>query len=290
MGWGARSESGRAGDRVGLRAGGMVVFLVFLGLGGCKPLARPGAEWVEGPEEPSPEPTRVVLATPTPTPEPTPTPPLVWYTLDRISVTTESGVVGYPPGTMVRYIAEGLYFLDGQEVELSPLQVTSSIDEVSEVLAGREAQRQMLERQRMDRQRMEREIGESDRYQRNSVPDGAGGGGVVGSPPGSGWFHSGESRAVRRELPVRRASAVGEGVAASAPTDPSVPPELLERAGAGLDGGAPRAVVPETSGGGGAAASAAVADDGAPMESAVRQYRRGNTNYTVRVTGENVED
>ncbi len=241
------------------------VILMLLGLSACRP-----------PQPPERELEQIVVTTPTPTPVPaaTPEPPMVWYTLDRISVTTDEGVVGYPAGTMVRYISEGLFFVDGYEVEISPRQVTSSIDVLNEVLSARAASRRMQQQQHLQQQQYQQQqpMNQQQMNQQNVVPQ------ALPMQPqsagGAGWLSSSRGSTAGRGLPVLSAEPVRQPAA--------IPQQMLAEAGAGLNANqtqepeqAPQAVPQQKT--------------EEKKETAERQYRKGDYNYTVRVTGESVE-
>ncbi len=283
------------------------VLLVVLALPACKPLAPPSAI-----EEPPPVTSSLLEAaakqptltsTPAPTPAPTPTPPTVWFTLDRVSVTTADGVVGYPPGTMVRYVAEGLFYLDGHEIELSPLQVTPDLEVVSQVLAGREAQRQMIERQKIEAQRLRQQQG-SGANQPAPLPDNSGQpaatapGAGYSTPPAtsrSGWYAGGRGPGNQAAMPVLRAEpAASPGISATEADSEEGPLALPLRSetpapaqpGQTLQAASPASPPANTQ----HTAQSRQQGSQEGLKSAVRQYQSGNTRYTVRVTGEQVEE
>lgn len=268
-------------------------------LASCKPLAFPAQKEVtqtaaSGEVTAAATPSAPAVATPAPTP----TPPAVWYTLDRISVTMPDGVVGYPPGTMVRYIAEGLYFLDGHEIELSPLQVTPDLEVVSQVLAGKEAQKQMLERRRIEALRLQ-QLREQEQNSSSGTSGGNSGGGAShGSPvssniqsaAGSGWLHGGRTPASQPTMPVLPAEPVAPQPVASQ-QEATGPVSLPLRSQVGsLPAGetTPSPLQSANTASNAASASTPPGEEG--LQTAVRQYQTGNTRYTVRVTGERVEE
>jgi hypothetical protein len=95
-------------------------------------------------QDAAPQPVATVLATPTPIPvaavmAPPPrnlAPPGIYFLLQRISVMTDSGVVGDSPGTKVTMIKGGnpMHVTDGQnQFDVDPAQVTNDIDVATRV-------------------------------------------------------------------------------------------------------------------------------------------------------------
>jgi hypothetical protein len=96
---------------------------------------------------PAAPPPPVAIATPAPTATPTPPPPLVaiapptpqrnlapagtFYIVQRVTITTDSGITGVAPGTKVTMVSPGppMRVSDGQnEFEVQPEQVTNDLD------------------------------------------------------------------------------------------------------------------------------------------------------------------
>lgn len=275
--------------------------LALLTLTACKPLAPPSQ--IAQPEQVSSSILQAAVEEPGPAPTPTATPnatpPAVWFTLDRVSVTTPDGVVGYPPGTMVRYVAEGLYFLDGHEIELSPLQVTPDLEVVNQVLAGREAQRQMIERQKIEAQRL-RQLQDLNEGSSNQSPESTTR--PLPSTPGTnypsraGWYARAQGPGSQASMPVLPAEPVAvqetdlPHAADSAEVDGPLSLPLRKETSSGSELKQPLQVNKRRPAAAAESAAQAPPNPGESLKSAVRQYQTGNTRYTVRVTGEQVEE
>jgi hypothetical protein len=107
---------------------------------------------------PAPAPPPVTIATPAPTATPQPVPIAIapptprknlapagtFYVIQRISLTTDSGITGIAPGTRLTMVSPGppMRVTDGQnEFEVQPEQVTNDLDIAAQVYyADRHAQ------------------------------------------------------------------------------------------------------------------------------------------------------
>jgi hypothetical protein len=103
--------------------------------------------WKNSTATPAAPPTPVAAAAPVATPVPTPTPAVIdvappaprknlappgtYYVIQRVSVTTDSGITGIAPGTRVTMVSPGppMRVTDGQnQFEVQPDQVTNDMD------------------------------------------------------------------------------------------------------------------------------------------------------------------
>lgn len=97
----------------------------------CKPRV---AETPPEPEPPpitpapaaTPLPSTPVAVAPTPVPDPL-APPGMFYLLQNASITTDDGIIGLKPGTLLRQTAPGTYAVEGHEVKLPDHQVTNNL-------------------------------------------------------------------------------------------------------------------------------------------------------------------
>lgn len=105
------------------------------------------------PTTPIPAPPQPIVkaATPEPeTPEPAPpaapvlAPPGVFFLTSRISVSTDDGFVGLPPGTRVVKQADGRYLADGHTLEIPADQLTNDLGVAAQITAGEKAARAQI--------------------------------------------------------------------------------------------------------------------------------------------------
>lgn len=148
-----------------LKAAASIIVLVLLSLSSCKK-EEPVVEEVS-----TPEPTPVATPTPTPAPTPEPTPeatpeptqePVVehsYYLKRRISVSTDTGLMGFDAGTEVELLFENAgratVAIGDTEFEVETSDLTTDLTSLSEILAKQDAA--AAERIRMQKEKLEME-------------------------------------------------------------------------------------------------------------------------------------
>lgn len=106
---------------------GMTAALLALALASCEKPTAENREPASGPPVATPPPVRQFAA------------PGNYFLRRAVSVVTDSGVAGFPPGTAVRQTAKGKYrTADGRTLTLKASDVTNDIGE-ARTLAGRDA-------------------------------------------------------------------------------------------------------------------------------------------------------
>jgi hypothetical protein len=90
--------------------------------------APPAPEPAPEPPPPvaTPAPATPIAVAPTPVPDPL-APPGVFILLQKASITSDDGIVGLKPGTVLRQVSPGTYSVDGREVTLRDDQVTNNL-------------------------------------------------------------------------------------------------------------------------------------------------------------------
>lgn len=108
-----------------------VLTACMVALASCtKPVAEAPPEPEPAPATPppvaTPAPATPVAVAPTPVPDPL-APPGVFYLLQNASITTDDGIIGLKPGTMLQQTGPGTYTVQGHELTLPDNQVTNNL-------------------------------------------------------------------------------------------------------------------------------------------------------------------
>jgi hypothetical protein len=89
--------------------------------------------------------SKAVAAAATPVPvERTIAPDGVWFTTQRVSVTTNDGIIGIEPGTEVKAVGKGVYEWQGRKLKLTAGQVTNDLRVAQSAAAGHQSQQAAL--------------------------------------------------------------------------------------------------------------------------------------------------